>query len=81
MKSVTFDQVHSASGAKGSASGSAVWGAFKEFLEGIRQSRIERSLRAELATLDDAVLRDIGVGEDEIARIVAREDFTPRAWA
>lgn len=81
MKTATFDQLHSGSASTGSTPVNAVWGAFKQFLEGMRQARADYDLRAELASLDDAVLRDIGIAEDEISRVIAREDFTPRAWA
>lgn len=41
-----------------------------------RQQQIE-----ELARMDAALLLDIGIAEDEIWRVRAREDFMPRAWA
>lgn len=40
-----------------------------------RQQQIE-----ELARMDQALLLDIGIAEDEIWRVRAREDFMPRAW-
>ena len=40
----------------------------------------QRQLRHDLAELDPTLLRDIGVADDEIARIQAREPFTPRTW-
>ena len=47
----------------------------------LRRSAAERRLRDKLADMDDALLRDIGIAEDEIYRIRARERFTPRAWS
>ena len=46
-----------------------------------RKASTDRSLRKELASMDDALLRDIGVAEDEIYLIRAGRAFTPRAWA
>jgi uncharacterized protein YjiS (DUF1127 family) len=46
-----------------------------------RKAANERHLRAELADMDDSLLRDIGVAEDEIYLIRAGQVFTPRAWA
>ena len=40
----------------------------------------QRRLRHEFAELDPMLLRDIGIAEDEIARVRAREPFMPRAW-
>jgi uncharacterized protein YjiS (DUF1127 family) len=45
-----------------------------------RKAASERHLRAELAAMDDNLLRDIGVAEDEIYLIRAGQVFTPRAW-
>ncbi len=47
----------------------------------IRRASANRSMRRELASMDDVLLRDIGIGEDEIHRIRAMERFTPRSWA
>ncbi|MCL4766953.1 MAG: DUF1127 domain-containing protein [Hyphomicrobiaceae bacterium] len=46
----------------------------------IRVYWVERRTRHRLADLSDALLRDIGIAEDEIPRIRARDRFTPRAW-
>ena len=54
---------------------------FSSLLDSFRQARADRALRADLAALDDAILRDIGVADDELARIHAQEDFTPRSWS
>lgn len=40
----------------------------------------QRQLRHDLAELDATLLRDIGIAEDEIARIRTSEPFTPRTW-
>jgi uncharacterized protein YjiS (DUF1127 family) len=45
-----------------------------------QRASADRNLRAELAAMDDAMLRDIGVAEDELYLIRARQNFTPRAW-
>ena len=50
-------------------------------LRALSRSAAERRLRDRLADMDDALLRDIGIAEDEIYRIRARERFTPRAWS
>ncbi len=46
----------------------------------VRRAAAERRLRDTLADMDDALLMDIGIAQDEIYRIRARERFTPRAW-
>jgi uncharacterized protein YjiS (DUF1127 family) len=46
----------------------------------IRRHFAEQRMRNELALLDDAMLRDIGISEDEIFRVRNYESFTPRAW-
>jgi uncharacterized protein YjiS (DUF1127 family) len=45
-----------------------------------RKSAAERQLRADLAEMNDSLLKDIGVAEDEIYLIRAGHVFTPRAW-
>lgn|SRR5690554_5559203 len=47
----------------------------------MRAAAEERRVRQHLATLPDALLRDIGIAEDELHRIRACERFTPRLWA
>lgn len=47
----------------------------------MRAAAEERRVRQHLATIPDALLRDIGIADDEIHRIRACERFTPRAWA
>lgn len=50
-------------------------------LNRMRAAAEERRVRQHLATIPDALLRDIGIADDEIHRIRACERFTPRAWA
>lgn len=45
-----------------------------------RSGANDRALRRQLADMDDALLRDIGIAEDEIWRVRNLETFTPRAW-
>ena len=45
-----------------------------------RSTGNDRALRRQLAEMDDALLRDIGIAEDEIWRVRNLETFTPRAW-
>jgi len=53
---------------------------FASALRALSRAAAERRLRNKLADMDEALLRDIGIAEDEIYRIRARERFTPRAW-
>lgn len=46
----------------------------------MRKAAAARALRRQLQGLDDAILRDIGISEDEIWRVRAGERFVPRAW-
>lgn len=46
-----------------------------------RKAAADRRLRDQLAGMDDALLRDIGIAEDEITRIRSFDRFTPRAWS
>jgi uncharacterized protein YjiS (DUF1127 family) len=50
-------------------------------LAALKRAAADRRLRDELARMDDALLRDIGMTDDEIVRIRARERFTPAAWS
>jgi uncharacterized protein YjiS (DUF1127 family) len=45
-----------------------------------RRSASDRRMRDQLADLDDALLKDIGIADDELHMIRARRHFTPRAW-
>jgi uncharacterized protein YjiS (DUF1127 family) len=53
---------------------------FAGALRALSRGMAERRLRNKLADMDEAPLRDIGIAEDEIYRIGARERFMPRAW-
>lgn len=53
---------------------------FTRLIDGLKAYAEERRMRADLADLDPMVLKDIGVGEDEIDRVRTCESFTPRAW-
>jgi uncharacterized protein YjiS (DUF1127 family) len=46
----------------------------------LRRRKQEWLLREELAGLSDRSLLDIGIAEDEIYRVRAKDSFTPRAW-
>lgn len=50
-------------------------------IESVRRDASDRRLRDQLADMDSAMLRDIGIADDEIHLIRARSQFTPRAWA
>lgn len=45
-----------------------------------RRALAERRVRATLSEMDERLLVDIGVAPDEVARVRAKERFTPRAW-
>jgi uncharacterized protein YjiS (DUF1127 family) len=59
----------------------SAFAALSAMVENARQAAVERHLRAELADMDDSLLKDIGVADDEIYLIRAGHVFTPRAWA
>lgn len=46
----------------------------------IKRANAERRLREQLATMDDALLIDIGIAPEEIHLIRRQAHFTPRAW-
>jgi uncharacterized protein YjiS (DUF1127 family) len=46
----------------------------------VKRRMEERSVIRQISQLDDAMLRDIGVADDEISRVRRQEAFTPRAW-
>ena len=60
--------------------GTGIIGAMTRLAAAVRSAAEARRLRTELGSLDASVLRDIGVHEDEIARVHACEDFVPRSW-
>lgn len=51
------------------------------FVAAVRHDAADRRLRDQLADMDDAMLRDIGIADDELHLIRVRDSFTPRAWA
>ena len=51
------------------------------FLQTVRTEAQNRRLRDQLADMDTSMLRDIGIADDEIHMIRARNKFTPRGWA
>lgn len=53
---------------------------FAGVIGGLKKSAADRSLRRQLMGLDDAILRDIGISDDEIWRVRCGNSFTPRAW-
>jgi uncharacterized protein YjiS (DUF1127 family) len=53
---------------------------FQSFVKSVKKSSADRSLRHQLAQMDDAMLRDIGIDMDEIWRVRAGHAFTPRDW-
>lgn len=50
-------------------------------LANARRAASDRRMRDQLADMDDAMLKDIGIADDELHMIRARYRFTPRAWA
>ena len=59
-------------------SGPLAW--LSSVLQNVKQSFANRALRQQLAEMDTAMLRDIGIDQDEIWRIRAGHTFTPRDW-
>lgn len=77
---MTVDQAAASRGGKRSlVRTTAGW--VGRLVEGVRRESAERRLRDQLAQMDDAMLRDIGIADDELYMIRARDQFTPRAWA
>ena len=59
---------------------SGILASFKGIIDAIQEANARRRMRHEMALLDDLILRDLGFGTDEIHRVRAGEDFTPRTW-
>lgn len=55
-------------------------GSVSAAIESVRRDASDRRLRDQLADMDSAMLKDIGIADDEIHLIRARSHFTPRAW-
>ncbi len=79
-----------ATGATGASSGPALSTStlaaaakrhFQGYVAKLREAAEDWQLREKLAGLSDRSLLDIGVAEEEIGRVRARERFRPRAWA
>lgn len=80
MKTMTFDDTHPAAlVARVEASGPSP-GALGRLFGMARAAVAEHLQRRQMAGLDDATLRDLGVEPDEIGRIRIGADFVPRAW-
>jgi uncharacterized protein YjiS (DUF1127 family) len=52
----------------------------KSIVARARKANANRALHRQFADMDDAVLRDIGLGDDEIYRVRAGRPVVPRAW-
>jgi uncharacterized protein YjiS (DUF1127 family) len=78
MKSIALDTISATASSTRARTPATNW--FAGLIDGVRQRAADRALRRQLATMDDSLLRDIGVGEDEIWRVRRGESFTPRAW-
>ncbi len=55
--------------------------ALERALTGVKAARARRHRAAQLMSLDDRVLRDIGVSESEIRVLRARRQLLPPSWA
>jgi uncharacterized protein YjiS (DUF1127 family) len=55
--------------------------ALERALTGVKAARARRRRAAQLMSLDDRVLRDIGVSESEIRVLRARRQLLPPNWA
>ena len=81
MKTSTMnDSAIESEPATDTATGGSLLAGAKRAIENLRHANAERRLRRDLADLDDSILRDIGVATDEIGRVRAGEEFTPRNW-
>jgi uncharacterized protein YjiS (DUF1127 family) len=63
-------------GAQKPASGTFLSGLFA----GLRKGVANRALHRQLRDMDDSLLRDIGLGQDEIYRVRQGHRLTPRSW-
>ncbi len=55
--------------------------ALERALTGVKATRARRRRAANLMSLDDRVLRDIGISEAEIQDLRARRQLLPPSWA
>jgi uncharacterized protein YjiS (DUF1127 family) len=62
----------------------SIWTAMHDVLDrsvnAVKSAHQQRRLDAELSRMDARLLRDIGVEQDEIARIQAGDSIVPRSW-
>jgi uncharacterized protein YjiS (DUF1127 family) len=54
--------------------------ALSGFVDGLRKAASNRALNRQLSEMDDTLLRDIGLGDDEIYRLRAGSAVNPRDW-
>ena len=80
MKSMTFDETHTAGMAETANFSGPGPSALGRLFGTARAALTEHLQRRQMAGLDDAILRDLGVEPDEIDRIRIGADFIPRAW-
>jgi uncharacterized protein YjiS (DUF1127 family) len=80
MKTATFDHIDADTAALDVADRGSAKAWFAGWIKSIRDASAARSLRRQLAELDDNLLRDIGIGEDEIYLVRQQKQFMPRAW-
>lgn len=67
-------------GTSNAAADDSLLASVKRAIDGFRHANANRRMRRDLADLDDSILRDIGVATDEIHRVRAGDEFTPRSW-
>ena len=63
------------------ADGRPSGGFFSGLVAALRKGASDRALHRQLSDMDDALLRDIGLGDDEIYRLRQGTAVTPRHWA
>lgn len=80
MKSMTFDATHGAGMADVASSAESSPSGLARIFGMARAAMAEHLQRHQMAGLDNATLRDLGVEPDEIGRIRMGDDFIPRAW-
>lgn len=62
------------------APGTGIIGAARRLAAAVQAAAESHRMRAELAGLDSHLLRDIGIEDDEIARLHAGDPIVPRSW-
>lgn len=81
MKVSTFDDTNAGAVTGSAAAPNTILRWAGDIFAAMRAATADRAMRRQLAELDNALLRDIGISEEEIHRVRAMERFTPRAWA